>query len=185
MNKKDENFLNSQNAFNELWDKARPSNGAMIAYINAVVPYQTDVVDMNKTVLISGITLDNSDNHNGGRINFPTDDFNENIYHGSFIARYQNFSFNGSNFKINELGINQYFSHIFVVESNSETPALKAKYLSEIGADVFVGDTESDYKAALIAKCEFKAMVWGFRSKKYWDKKNIDNYNDFSYLKSY
>lgn len=87
--------------------------------------------------------------------------------------------------QINELGINQYFSHIFVVESNSETPALKAKYLSEIGADVFVGDTESDYKAALIAKCEFKAMVWGFRSKKYWDKKNIDNYNDFSDLKSY
>ena len=85
--------------------------------------------------------------------------------------------------QINELGINQYFSQIFIVESNSETPALKAKYLSEIGADVFIGDTESDYKAVLIAQCEFKAIVWGFRSKKYWDKKNIDNYNEFSDLK--
>jgi|GEM_PF-5520105 len=100
MNKKDENFLNSQNAFNELWNKVKPANGAMIAYIKAVVSYQTDVASLNKTTFVSEITLDNSDNYNGGRIDLPTDEFNENIYHGRFIARYQNFSFNGSNFVI-------------------------------------------------------------------------------------
>lgn len=101
MNKKDENFLNSQNAFNELWNKLKPANGAMIAYIKAVVSYQTDVASLNKTTFVSEITLDNSDNYNGGRIDLPADEFNENIYHGSFIARYQDFSYDGSNFKIN------------------------------------------------------------------------------------
>ena len=82
--------------------------------------------------------------------------------------------------QIKDLGINQYFSQIFVVESNSETPALKAKYLSEIKADVFVGDTESDYKAALIAECEFKAISSGFRDEIYW-KNRIDKfYNSIS-----
>ena len=80
--------------------------------------------------------------------------------------------------QIKDLGINQYFSQIFVVESNSETPALKAKYLSEIEADIFVGDTESDYKAALIAQCEFKAMSSGFRDERYWKKKNIISNTD-------
>lgn len=80
--------------------------------------------------------------------------------------------------QIKDLGINQYFSQIFVVESNSETPAFKAKYLSEIKADVFVGDTESDYKAALIAQCEFKAMSRGFRDERYWKEKNIISNTD-------
>lgn len=100
MNKKYENFINSQNAFNELWDKAKPSNGAMIAHIDAVVSYDTEIVSLNKTVITSGITLDNSNNFLGGIIDLPTEDFNENTYHGRFPAKFQNFLYNGNTFVI-------------------------------------------------------------------------------------
>ena len=100
MDKSFDKFMNSQNAFNALWNKVKPANGAMIAYIEAVVSYQTDIARMNKTVFISGITLDNSDNFIGGRIDLPTDEFNENIYHGDFKAKYQDFYYDGVDFEI-------------------------------------------------------------------------------------
>lgn len=93
-------IMNSQIAFNNLWRKAKPSNGAMIAYVDAVVNYETDLSFMNKNVFCQGIVLDNSNNFLGGRIDLPTDEFNENIYHGCFVAKYQNFSYDGINFVI-------------------------------------------------------------------------------------
>ena len=77
--------------------------------------------------------------------------------------------------QINELSIHQYFTKIVIVDSNSESSALKARNLSEIEADVFVGDTESDYEAALTAHCEFKALSGGFRSEAYWGKKGLQS----------
>ena len=85
--------MNSQNTFNALLEKIGPSNGAMIAYVDAVVNYETDLRTLNKIVFTSGIVLNNSNNFIGGRINLPTKIFNENIYHGDFKARwYQDFS---------------------------------------------------------------------------------------------
>ena len=100
MNKEDAKFINSQNAFNELWDKAKPSNGAMIAHIDAVVSYDTEIESLNKTVFTSEITLDNSNNFLGGIIDLPTEEFNENVYHGRFPAKFQDFSYNGNTFVI-------------------------------------------------------------------------------------
>ena len=82
--------------------------------------------------------------------------------------------------QIKNLGIAQYLSGISVVPAGSAAPALKAKELAKYRADCFVGDTESDYKAAEIAKCKFHAVSSGFRSesflKRYVDEtyKNID-----------
>ena len=43
--------------------------------------------------------------------------------------------------------------------------------------DCFIGDTESDYKAAEIAGCDFKAVSYGFRNRDYWNEKNIISFN--------
>ena len=93
-------FMNSQSAFDVLWDKAKPSNGAMIAHIDAVVSYDTEIKSLNKTVFTSEITLDNSNNFLGGIIDLPTKDFDENTYHGRFHAKFQDFSYNGNTFVI-------------------------------------------------------------------------------------
>ena len=100
MDKEFADFMKSQSAFNALWNIAKPSNGSMIANIDAVVSYYTDVARMNKTVFSSGITLDNSNNFLGGIIDLPTKDFNENIYHGRFQAKFQEYSFNRNTFVI-------------------------------------------------------------------------------------
>ena len=71
--------------------------------------------------------------------------------------------------QINQLGISQYFTGISVVDTCSNTPILKAEELQKYKTDSFVGDTESDYKAALVAGCDFKAVVYGFRSLNYWN----------------
>ena len=93
-------FMNSQSAFDVLWDKSKPSNGAMIAHIDAVVSYDTEIKSLNKTVFTSEITLDNSNNFLGGIIDLPTKDFDENTYHGRFHAKFQDFSYNGNTFVI-------------------------------------------------------------------------------------
>lgn len=80
--------------------------------------------------------------------------------------------------QIKKCGIEQYFSKIMIVESNAETSAMKAECLSELDADVFIGDTESDTKAALIAKCMFMAISLGFRSEKFFKDRNIICYNN-------
>lgn len=75
--------------------------------------------------------------------------------------------------QIKNLGIAQYFTDVDVVPSNTETSTLKTERLRERKVNCFVGDTESDYKAALIAGCEFKAVSYGFRNEKFWNERNI------------
>mgnify|MGYP002624725689 CR=1 FL=1 len=77
--------------------------------------------------------------------------------------------------QIKQLGIAQYFADISIVDTCSETPALKADKLQKYGVDCFIGDTESDYKAAQIAGCDFKAVNYGFRSKKHWNGISIES----------
>lgn len=74
--------------------------------------------------------------------------------------------------QIKELGIYQYFEKVYVVESSKLTPTLKASILKGDGIDIYYGDTESDEKAAQIAGCLFKAVLNGFRSKNYWEKRS-------------
>ena len=80
--------------------------------------------------------------------------------------------------QIKNLGIEQYFTEIEIVNSCKETSQLKAVVLQKHQIDCFIGDTESDYKATEIADCDFKAVDYGFRSKQFWDKENIDAISD-------
>ncbi len=80
--------------------------------------------------------------------------------------------------QITTLGISQYFSKISVVDACSITPKLKAEKLTEYKVDYFIGDTESDLEAALLAGCNFKATSYGFRNKDYWINKQVESYNN-------
>ena len=75
--------------------------------------------------------------------------------------------------QIKQLGIVQYSTGISVVDTCSETASLKAVELKKFHAEYFIGDTESDYKAAQIADCDFYAVGYGFRSESFWRKKDI------------
>ena len=82
--------------------------------------------------------------------------------------------------QINSLVIGQYFTGISVVATGSETSALKAVELEKYDADFFIGDTESDYKASLIANCKFFALSCGFRSENFWRKYTDESYKNIS-----
>ena len=80
--------------------------------------------------------------------------------------------------QIKKLGIAQYFTNIAVVDSCKETPVLKYAELQKYKVDCFIGDTESDFKAAELAGCDFRAVSYGFRSEQYWKNKGIKSVND-------
>lgn len=65
--------------------------------------------------------------------------------------------------QINRLGLSQYLQPI-VVSPQGEVSKLKALELVKHDISIYVGDTELDYKAAMIAKCNFYAVTSGFRS---------------------
>ena len=50
---------------------------------------------------------------------------------------------------------------------------------------LFVGDTEADYEAALHFGIPFYALNRGFRSKKFWDLKNIISHDSLFEIKNY
>lgn len=67
------------------------------------------------------------------------------------------------------------------VVSPFEASTLKQEYLDEnakvYDRIVIVGDTEVDYNAAVNSGNEFYVLNSGFRSKLFWDNKNITSYN--------
>lgn len=72
--------------------------------------------------------------------------------------------------QIKTLGIGQFFNEVVIVPTCSETSLLKAEELKNRNIKYFIGDTESDCKAADIAKCKFYAVSYGFRSTKFLKK---------------
>ena len=75
--------------------------------------------------------------------------------------------------QIKQLGIAHYFAGISVVDTCTDTPALKAAELKKYKVDCFIGDTEADYKAAQKSNSDFKAVSYGFRSERYWNTYGI------------
>lgn len=63
-----------------------------------------------------------------------------------------------------ELGLNQYFKEIYIVEPCRKTANLKADVLEKNNAILMIGDTEVDKTAAEIANIEFKLIKGGFRN---------------------
>lgn len=80
--------------------------------------------------------------------------------------------------QIDRLSIRQYFDKIVVVSSSKQTAILKSKVLSDLRIEDFYGDTESDLDASKLANCNFFVSTRGFRSKKYWESKDV-NYASF------
>lgn len=75
--------------------------------------------------------------------------------------------------QIGDLNVRQYFDKIHIVPSCKDTPSLKAVLLQTEKIDEFHGDTESDMKAAEIAKCRFYASTHGFRSPDFWKEYEV------------
>lgn len=82
--------------------------------------------------------------------------------------------------QIRDLGIEQHFERVYVVPSGKQTPELKANILRDNGVELFIGDTESDLRAAELAKCQFYAVTSGFRTINYW--KNVVGFSLFEEL---
>ena len=75
------------------------------------------------------------------------------------------------------LGLNRYNLKIIV---HGENKADVLKRLSD--KCVMVGDTEVDYSAAIEASTEYYILNRGFRSRKYWQKKSVQSYDDLRCL---
>lgn len=86
--------------------------------------------------------------------------------------------------QINKLGISKFFIDISIVESCKDTALLKSDELKKYRIDWFVGDTESDYKASVIAGCNFKAVVYGFRSESFLKNHGIPLVSSISFLEN-
>lgn len=83
--------------------------------------------------------------------------------------------------QITQLGIRKYFDDVYVVASSKQTSDDKAAILKHNSIDIFIGDTESDFKSAQLANCSFIATTFGFRAAKYWANykvRTIDKIND-------
>lgn len=71
--------------------------------------------------------------------------------------------------QIKSLGIEQYFDGAYIVKDGDS----KAAALRNCHADIMVGDTELDQKAAKAGNSEFIAVSYGFRSQEFWEEKNL------------
>ena len=80
--------------------------------------------------------------------------------------------------QITELGIGAFFSKVIVVSPIDNVIAKKADAISKLQIDCFIGDTESDFKAAQTAGCRFYAVTYGFRSFDFLNKLSTNTVDD-------
>ncbi|NQY43848.1 MAG: FkbM family methyltransferase [Legionellales bacterium] len=82
--------------------------------------------------------------------------------------------------QISDLNIAKYFKFCIVVPTGKDASKLKAKELKKFKIDYLIGDTEVDEFAAKDLGVKFVALNSGFRSKEFWDSKNVSSYNNLS-----
>ena len=87
--------------------------------------------------------------------------------------------------QIKNLGIYQFFTDVIVVNACSETSVLKSVELKKNKITHFIGDTESDYKAAMIANCRFSAVSYGFRNEVFLKKITNEVYHNLQNIIDY
>ncbi|MBD5399657.1 MAG: hypothetical protein HDR57_03355 [Treponema sp.] len=90
----------SQIEFSRFWNNYKPRNGAQIVFASAIVTYQTDLHDMNKTVKVSKISISNADYFNGGKVSLLSDEFDSEDYFTEFSASFQEFEYDENAFII-------------------------------------------------------------------------------------
>jgi phosphoglycolate phosphatase-like HAD superfamily hydrolase len=79
--------------------------------------------------------------------------------------------------QVRNLGIAECFDDVICVNP-LHAVAQKSKALLSLNADIFVGDTETDYESAMLAKVEFIAVSSGQRSREYLLAKGCPNIAD-------
>ena len=89
-----------------------------------------------------------------------------------FLITARNNRLNTEN-QIEKLGIRDFFDNVAIVPSTTRTSEDKARFLKKYRVDEFIGDTESDLKAAESANCQFKAVINGFRSLDFWKQYSV------------
>lgn len=67
--------------------------------------------------------------------------------------------------------ISKYFMEVIIVNPNHASKEKAKVLMQDRDAVCFIGDTESDYEASNAAEVIFLATTYGFRSKKFWEKK--------------
>jgi len=83
--------------------------------------------------------------------------------------------------QIEHMGIDSYFCEICCV-SPDKAAAEKAKQIKRIGADLIIGDTEADWKAAIEVNIPYYILNRGFRNQYFWYNKNVQSYDSLLYL---
>ncbi len=74
--------------------------------------------------------------------------------------------------QIDALNLRELLSDVFVVVSGKGAHIQKSRILQTICPNLYVGDTEVDYQAAMSAKVPFLAISHGFRNQAFWHKLN-------------
>lgn len=87
-----------------------------------------------------------------------------------------------ANEQIERLGLTQYFTQIKIVRPGSESTRTKSSFLIDNRIDMMVGDTETDYHAAINAHCEYYLLNSGFRSEVFWKSLGVNSYQDLNLL---
>ena len=86
--------------------------------------------------------------------------------------------------QLKNCGIDQFFKEIKIVDSCKNTSQLKADMMKARKIEYFIGDTESDFDAAIQAKCKFYAVDYGFRNKKFLKGIGLDIISNLGAIKS-
>ena len=82
--------------------------------------------------------------------------------------------------------INYLINDVIIVSPfNAISEKLSALMQNKEEFSVYIGDTEIDYEAGKRAEILTFILNRGFRSKEYWDKKNIQSYNDLFEIVKY
>lgn len=82
----------------------------------------------------------------------------------------------GTEKQISNLRLNKFFKKIIIVSDAK----LKSAALSENNVQLMIGDTETDWSAAVNAGIAFKMLNRGFRNKEFWDIKGISSFDSLS-----
>ncbi len=81
--------------------------------------------------------------------------------------------------QLKSLHVYQYFTKICIVDPLDNPQNHKSQFLIDNHVDFFVGDTEIDYEAAKLANTKFYAVDYGFRSRNFWEKFDVEYYTEY------
>lgn len=83
--------------------------------------------------------------------------------------------------QLQNLKIISFFHEIYCVPNKNAADA-KTAHINRVNADLVIGDTEVDWKAALKAQVPYYILNRGFRNKTYWDSLGVKSFDSLEYI---